>query len=90
MAQLRVEKVADDLAGQGVDADTIAKVRSTITANMPPETIDKAVVFLGLTTIVLALGGIFLPGLGKAVPEALWTALGAGIGGLAGIFMGKK
>jgi hypothetical protein len=44
----------------------------------------------GWATIELAMGIILLAGLGKAVPEALWSSLGAGIGGLAVIFMGKQ
>jgi len=38
----------------------------------------------------LAIVSILLAILNKPLPEALWGALGAGIGGLAGIFMGKK
>jgi hypothetical protein len=87
---INIEKVGEDLHAQGIAADTIQKVKSTIIANIPPQTLDKAVLFLGLATIVLAGGSIILAGLGKSVPEALWSALGAGIGGLAGIFMGKK
>ncbi len=89
MAQLKVEKIAKDLEEKGIDPGTIAKVKSTI-ENIKPETINKAVHFLGWATVVLALGGILLAVLGKTVPEALWGALGAGIGGLAGIFMGKQ
>jgi hypothetical protein len=89
MAQWKVENIAKDLQEKGVDTGTIEKVKSTI-ENLKPETIDKAVLFLGWATVVLALGSIVLTGLDKKVPEALWGALGAGIGGLAGIFMGKQ
>ncbi len=90
MAQFKVEKVAQDLAAKGVDQATVAEVKRTIIENMKPETIDKAVLFLGWATVALAVGSIILAGLNKTVPEALWSALGAGIGGLAGIFMGKQ
>jgi hypothetical protein len=56
---------------------------------MKPETLTSAVIFLGLATLVLAVGSMALVLNDKTVPEALWSALGAGIGGLAGIFMGQ-
>ena len=90
MAQLKIEKIEKDLAGKGVDQATVEKVKSTIIENMKPESIDKAVLFLGWATVVLAVGSVVLAGISKTVPEALWGALGAGIGGLAGIFMGKQ
>lgn len=89
MAQFKVAAITKDLEEKGVDSGTISKVKSTL-ENMRPETIDKAVLFLGWATVVLALGSIVLAGFGKTVPEALWGALGAGIGGLAGIFMGRQ
>ena len=57
---------------------------------MKPETLDKAVMFLGLATLALVVGGILLAAMGKDVPEPLWSVLGAGIGGLAGVFMGRR
>lgn len=92
MAQLiEVEKVARGLQAKGIDPATVEKVKSTIIENIEPKTIDKAVLFLGWVTVVLAAGSIILAVLNNnAVPDALWGALGAGIGGLAGIFMGKQ
>ena len=55
-------------------------------AALPSKTYNLAVVFLGLVTVILAAGAIYL---GDGVNEALWGALGAGIGGLAGIFMAR-
>jgi len=66
------------------------EIENAIAINLPPEAYKKAVIFLGSATLVLALGSILLAGLGQEVSEALWGALGAGIGGLAGIFMGKE
>lgn len=87
MAQLKVAAIMKDLQEKNVDIATIEKVKNTL-ENMKPETIDKAVLFLGWATLILALGSIMLAVLDK-VPDALWGALGAGIGGLAGIFMSK-
>jgi hypothetical protein len=90
MARLFIDQTIKTLEGYGVtDPDIEQKVRSAIAANLPSKTYNMAVVFLGLVTLVLALGSIGLAGLGRSVPEALWGALGAGIGGLAGIFMAK-
>ena len=89
MIKLRLEKIARALEEGGVDQNTIERVKSVI-ESLEPETFDKAIIFLGWSTIILAIGSILLTGLGKPVPEALWSALGAGIGGLAGIFMGKQ
>ena len=89
MARLNFEEIGKDLEKKGVDSDTINTVKQTIADKMEPQTIDKAVLFLGWATVVLAVGGILLAGLGKPVPDALWATLGAGVGGLAGIFMGK-
>ena len=90
MAQLQVQKVDDVLEEQGFTEEQRAQVKGAIIANLPPETYSKAVLFLGWSTFALVLGSILLAGLDKTVPEALWGALGAGIGGLAGIFMGKQ
>ena len=88
--QVEVQKVKEDLAKHGFTPDQAQKVQEVIIANMKPETLDKAVVFLGLATLALIVGGILLAGLGREVPDPLWSVLGAGIGGLAGVFMGKK
>jgi hypothetical protein len=90
MAQLQIEKVKEDLRQEGFTSEQTEKVQKAIQANLPPETYNKAVLFLGWATVALTLGSIILAILGKTVPEALWGALGAGIGGLAGIFMGKQ
>ncbi|MGB8316782.1 MAG: hypothetical protein WCE54_01560 [Ignavibacteriaceae bacterium] len=88
--QVEVQKVKEDLARHGFTPDQAQKVQEVIIANMKPETLDKAVVFLGLATLALIVGGILLAGLGREVPDPLWSVLGAGIGGLAGVFMGRK
>lgn len=88
--QVEVQKVKEDLAKHGFTPDQTQKVQEVIIANMKPETLDKAVVFLGLATLALIVGGILLAGLGREVPDPLWSVLGAGIGGLAGVFMGRK
>lgn len=91
MAKLEAEKLAKALVARGVvDATKEAEAEGTISANLPPGTYNRAVIFLGWATVILTLGSILLAGLEKEVPEALWGALGAGIGGLAGIFMGRE
>ena len=71
------------------DPQVKEKIVSAI-KSLPEKTYDKAVIFLGYVTLLVAVGGILLAALNKTVPDALWTALGAGIGGLAGIFTGKN
>jgi hypothetical protein len=89
MAQLKVEKVVQALP-TGLSADQVQQVKNAIVANLPPETYGKAILFLGWATVLLVVGSVGLALLGKMVPDALWGALGAGIGGLAGVFMGKE
>lgn len=91
MPKPKAERLAKALISQGmIDPSKEFEAQSTISANLPPETYKKAVIFLGWATVALALGSMLLAGLAKEVPEALWGALGAGIGGLAGIFMGRE
>jgi hypothetical protein len=90
MAQLKVEKLKEDLVKQGFNADQVEKIGDTVVANIKPGTYDKAVWFIGLATLVLIVGFIVLAVWDKSVPGELWTVLGASIGGLAGIFTGNK
>jgi len=89
MPKFDFKKLDANLEVQGFnDPQTREKIINTI-KTVPEKTYDKAVIFLGFATLIVALGGILLASLDKTVPDALWTALGAGIGGLAGIFTGK-
>jgi len=90
MAQLQLGKVCEALRQKGFNDKQTEEVKQAIQANLPPETYNKAMLFLGWVTVVLAVGSIIFIGLGREVPEALWAVLGAGIGGLAGIFVGKQ
>jgi len=90
MAQLKVGKVTKTLMDEGFTPEQVDKVEKTIKANLPPETYNNAVIFLGWATLVLVVGSMILVGLNKPLPEPLWGAVGAGIGGLAGIFTGKE
>ena len=90
MAQLKIDEVRNSLEKEGFDSGQLDRVEQAIKVNLPPATYNKAVIFLGLATVLLVLGSIFLTGTNKVVPDALWGAVGAGIGGLAGIFMGKE
>ncbi|NLN31241.1 MAG: hypothetical protein GX158_08450 [Bacteroidales bacterium] len=89
MPRFDFEKLDANLEIQGFsDSQTREKIMNAIRA-VPEKTYDKAVVFLGIATLIVALGGIILAAMGKAVPNALWTALGEGVGGLSGSFTGK-
>lgn len=90
MAQLKVENVEKDLKQEGFTSDQVKAVKDAIEANTTSEPQNKAVIFLGWATLALVVGGILLAYIGKTVPDPLWTVLGTGFGGLAGIFMGKK
>ena len=83
------EAVKEDLTAAGVAPDAIAKAVAAIEKNFPTKTYLLAVWFLGIVTMVLVVGGVASSLLGKTAPDALWVALGAGIGALAGIFTGK-
>ncbi len=88
MSKSGEDKITAVLREAGLDEGGISKVKSAL-KELPPKAYNNAVFFLGCATLVITLGGIFLIAFDKSVPDALWTALGAGFGGLAGIFMGK-
>ncbi len=90
MAQLLVGKLMDAMQDANLNQDQKEKVEKALKDNLPAGTYNAAVKFLGWSTLLLVVGGIVLAALGKAVPEGLWTVLGAGIGGLAGIFVGNR
>jgi ferric-dicitrate binding protein FerR (iron transport regulator) len=81
----RIEKIVASLADEGLSEAQLERVASILSANSPRRAYVWAVVFLGAATYVLSLGAILL----RAAPDALWTAVGAGLGGLTGIFMGQ-
>ena len=90
MAKLDIAALEKALEAAGLDAATKDKVKNTYLENMPEKTIHTAVLFLGIATLILTLGCVLLAIVGKTIPEGLWTVLGAGIGGLAGVYMGKS
>lgn len=90
MRQAKLDMVVQALASEGFNEEQTQKVEAAIAASLPEKTYNMAVVYLGVVTVALVLGSILLGGLEKEVPEALWGALGAGIGGLAGVFMGNR
>jgi hypothetical protein len=87
---MNISTVRTTLKDQGVPADRLEAASQAIIDNLPAETYNSAILFLGAVTLLLALGAVLLPAFGKEVVDALWGALGAGIGGLAGIFMAKS
>lgn len=84
-----IEKVKAAMKTQGVPDQYLDAAGVAVAQSLPPKTYTTAVLFLGLVTLLLAVGAIGLAAYGKPVADALWGALGAGIGGLAGIFMAK-
>lgn len=85
------DKVADQLAKiGGFTPDQISQVNVAIANNFPSKTYIIAVCFLGAITLTLAVGAIWLVLNDKENIEALWGVLGAGIGGLAGIFAARE
>ncbi|MBM3305694.1 MAG: hypothetical protein FJY79_07120 [Candidatus Aminicenantes bacterium] len=90
MAKMDIAALEKALEAAGLDAATKDKVKNTYLENMPEKTIHTAVLFLGIATLILAVGSVGLAIFGKPIPEALWTVLGACVGGLAGIYMGKQ
>lgn len=90
MADLKVKEIREALVAEGLPQEKVDAALVRFLQDIKPETIHLAVVFLGLATLILTAGSVYLAACGKTVPEALWTALGAGIGGLAGIYMGKR
>jgi len=86
----RKDNVLADLAKAGATEAMIEKARESLNANYPPKTYTVAVWFLGSATIILIVGAVASVLLGKEASDALWTAVGAGLGGLAGIFTGKS
>jgi hypothetical protein len=91
MAENRAERVVQDLVAKGiVDQKNRRDAQRILEEVLPKKVYKYAVLFLGVATLILAMGGVGLAGLQvKVIPDALWTALGAGIGGLAGIFTGE-
>ena len=84
------EAVLRDLEAAGATTDVIATARVSLGKNFPEKAYNLAVVYLGLATILLVLGAVVLLWVEKAAPDGLWVALGAGIGGLAGIFTSRS
>lgn len=80
-----IDEIVDRLENDGFTETQVHRVTSILRSSHRPRTYVWAVVFLGAATYVLALGAILL----RATPDALWTAVGAGLGGLTGIFMGQ-
>ncbi len=86
---MNIQTVRSALKEAGVPEAQIEPASQAVVAHLPSKTYNTAILFLGAVTLLLALGAIGLPAFNKVVADALWGALGAGIGGLAGIFMAK-
>ena len=82
--------VLEDLKDARVDHAVVDQVRESLERNIPDRVYTASVWLLGIATISLTVGAIVLLALGRQTPDALWAALGAGLGGLAGVFAGKN
>jgi len=80
-----IESIMTSLQEDGLTDAQVQRIASRLQSRPRRRIYIWAVVFLGAATYVLALGAVLL----RATPDALWTAVGAGLGGLTGIFMGR-
>lgn len=84
-----ISKVTKVLQNHNFGDDQIAIVAKAISDNFPPRVYFIAVWFIGVITLSMALGAVAL--LFKGISdEAVWVAIGVGLGALAGIFAGKE
>jgi hypothetical protein len=90
MTLKQVDKIEKALLNEGFDQTVVDKIKNAIIPNLEPKTYNIAIIFLGVVTFTLAFGSIILALEKVTLPEPLWGALGAGIGGLAGLFTGTK
>ncbi len=86
---MNISTVRSTLKDHGVPDAQLDAASQAIVDKLPSKTYNTAILFLGAVTLLLAIGAVLLPVFDKEVADALWGALGAGIGGLAGIFMAK-
>lgn len=84
------ESVINDLQSANAQADIIAVARESLERNFPKKVYTHAIWFLGSATIVLVVGAIVSVLRDQQASDAMWTAVGAGLGSLAGIFTAKS
>jgi len=89
MARIQFDKLEQNLIGAQLTPEQTEKVKAAVAASLPEKTYNMAVIFLGIATVLLVLGSILLAWV-SVVPDSLWGPLGAGIGALAGVFVGKS
>ncbi len=89
MSKRRINSMLEQLEKNGSTPEQITAFQKAYYDNMPEEVYIKAVNFLGYVTGVLVLGAVLLLCIKINVTEALWGAIGAGIGGLAGVVTAK-
>ena len=88
MARVRIERLGEALRNEGFTADQVKGI-TQVARDISEKTYNLAVVFLGVVTLLLAAGSLAALFTNTKMPEALWTLVGAGIGGLAGVFTAK-
>ena len=88
--QATVKAIRDVLEAEGVDSTVSAKVEEVLEMRLPPMTYKVAVWSLGIATVLLIGGTVFLAAMSLGPPESLSVALGASIGGLAGVLMPRE
>lgn len=82
--------VLAELKDENVDKATLQKVAEAIDRNFPEKIYTVAVWFLGVATLLLIIGAVMALLMVKPSSDALWTAIGAGLGALAGIFTARN
>jgi hypothetical protein len=84
----KIDSIIGKVKGYNVlSADQLYEFESDLRNALPKDVYKVAIYFLGAVTVLLVVGSIVPAMSEKGAPDAIWAALGAGIGGLAGIFM---
>jgi len=90
MTVFKLKEFVEELEEEGFDEEQVKVAKSVARNNLGQKTYNTAVHYLGLATILLGIGALYVayhqP---DGVSEALWGIIGAGVGGLSGIFMGR-
>lgn len=86
----RSDAVIEDIIDAKATPEVIEAALKSLQRNFSERTYYAAVNFLGVATIILVGGAVASLLLVKPTSEAFWTAVGAGLGALAGIFTAKS
>ena len=82
----RKEAVLAALRNVRATDEIVEEARRALELNFPEQTYNVAVWSLGVATNILIVGAVLSLLLERGSSDAVWTAVGAGVGGLAGVF----